>query len=96
MTNHDFYNALNVEKERLMSASKQAFRDCQIKHGEMSRAWHEVNALEQADKFGTQELSDAYDDYEEASHASMLADNRFDDIDEAIDKINELMSLYTN
>ena len=96
MTNHDFYNTLNAEKERLMNESKQAFRDCQIKHGEMSRAWHEVDALEQADKFGTQELSDAYDAYEEASHASMLADNYLDDIDEAIDKINELMSLYTD
>ena len=62
----------------------------------MSKAWHKVDALEQADKFGTQELSDAYDDYEEASHASMLADNYFDDIDEAIDKINELMNLYTD
>lgn len=96
MTNHDFYNALKAEKERLMNESEQAFRDCQIKRGEMLMAWHEVDALEQADKFGTQELSDAYDAYEEASHASMLADNHFDDIDEAIDKINELMSLYTN
>ena len=96
MTNQDFYNALKAEKERLMNESKQAFCDCQIKHGEMSRAWHEVDALEQADKFGTQELSDAYDAYEEASHASMLADNYLDDIDEAIDKINELMSLYTD
>ena len=94
MTNHDFYNALKAEKERLMNESEQAFNDCQTKHSEMSRAWNEVDALEQADKFGTQELSDAYDDYEEASHASMLADNRFDDIDEAIDKINELMSVY--
>lgn len=95
MTNQDFYNALKAEKERLMNESKQAFRDCQVKHGEMSRAWHEVDALEQADKFGTQELSDAYDDYKEASHASMLADNYLDDIDEAIEKINELISLYT-
>lgn len=96
MTNQDFYNTLNAEKERLMNASKQALNDCQIKHGEMSKAWHKVDALEQVDKFGTQELSDAYDDYEEASHASMLADNYFDDIDEAINKINELMSLYTD
>ena len=96
MTNQDFYNTLKAEKERLMNESKQAFRDCQIKHGEMSRAWHEVDALEQADKFGTQELSDAYDACKKASHASMLADNYFDDIDEAIDKINELMSLYTD
>ena len=96
MTNHDFYNTLKAEKERLMNESEQAFNDCQTKHGEMSRAWHEVDALEQADKFGTQELSDAYDAYEEASHASMLADNHLDDIDEAIDKINELMSLYTD
>lgn len=96
MTNQDFYNTLNAEKERLMSASKQALNDCQTKHGEMSRAWHKVDALEQADKFGTQELSDAYDDYEKASHASMLADNHLDDIDEAIDKINELMSLYAD
>ena len=95
MTNQDFYNALKAEKERLMNESKQAFRDCQVKRGEMSRAWHEVDALEQADKFGTQELSDAYDDYEEASHTSMLADNYLDDIDEAIEKINELISLYT-
>lgn len=94
MTNPDFYNTLKAEKERLMNESKQAFRDCQIKRGEMSRAWHEVDALEDAGKFGTQELSDAYDDYEEASHASMLADNHLDDIDEAIDKINELISLY--
>lgn len=79
-----------------MNESEQAFNDCQTKHGEMSRAWHEVDALEQADKFGTQELSDAYDAYEEASHASMLADNHLDDIDEAIDKINELMSLYAD
>ena len=96
MTNQDFYNALKAEKERLMNESKQAFRDCQIKHGEMSKVWHKVDALEQADKFGTQELSDAYDAYEEASHASMLADNYLDDIDEAIDKINELMSLYAD
>ena len=96
MTNQDFYNSLKAEKERLMNESEQAFNDCQTKHGEMLRALHEVEALEQADKFGTQELSDAYDAYEEASHASMLADNRLDDIDEAIDKINELMSLYTD
>ena len=96
MTNQDFYKALNLEKTRLMNESKQAFRDCQIKRGEMSRAWHEVDALEQAGKFGTQELSDAYDDYEEASHASMLADNYLDDIDEAIEKISDLMSLYTD
>ena len=96
MTNHDFYNALKAEKERLMNESEQALNDCQTKHGEMSRAWHEVDALEQAGKFGTQELSDAYDAYEEASHASMLADNYLDDIDEAIDKINELMSLYAD
>lgn len=96
MTNHDFYNALNAEKERLMSASKQAFRDCQTKRGEMAKTWNIVNALESLGKFGTQELSDAYDAYEEASHASMLADNYFDDIDEAIDKINELMSLYAD
>lgn len=62
----------------------------------MSSAWHEVDVLEQAGKFGTQELNDAYDDYEETSHASMLADNYLDDIDEAIDKINELISLYAN
>lgn len=96
MTNQDFYKALNLEKTRLMNESKQAFRDCQIKRGEMSRAWHEVDALEQADKFGTQELSDAYDDYEEASHASMIADNYLDDIDKAIEKISDLMSLYTD
>ena len=94
MTNQDFYNTLKAEKERLMNESKQAFRDCQIKRGVMSRAWHAVDALEQADKFGTQELSDAYDDYEEASHASMLADNYLDDIDDVIEKINELISLY--
>lgn len=96
MTNQNFYKALNLEKTRLMNESKQAFRDCQIKRGEMSRAWHEVDALEQAGKFGTQELSDAYDNYEEASHASMLADNYLDDIDEAIEKISDLMSLYTD
>ena len=96
MTNQDFYNSLKAEKERLMNESEQAFNDCQTKHGEMLRALHEVEALEQADKFGTQELSDAYDAYEEASHASMLADNHLDDIDEAIDKINELMSLYAD
>lgn len=96
MTNHDFYNTLKAEKERLMNESKQALNYCQIKHGEMSKAWHKVDALEQADKFGTQELGDAYDDYKEASRASMLADNYFDYIDEAIDKINELMSLYTD
>lgn len=96
MTNQDFYSTLKAEKERLMNESKQALNYCQIKHGEMSKAWHKVDALEQADKFGTQELSDAYDDYKEASRASMLADNYFDYIDEAIDKINELMSLYTD
>ena len=96
MTNQDFYNALKAEKERLMNEREQALNDCQTKHGEMSRAWHEVDALEEAGKFGTQELSDAYDAYEEAIHASMLANNHFDDIDEAIDKINELMSLYTD
>lgn len=96
MTNKDFYNTLKAEKERLMNESKQAFRDCQVKRGVMSRAWHAVDALEQANKFGTQELSDAYDDYEEASHASMLADNYLDDIDDAIEKINDLMSLYTD
>lgn len=96
MTNQDFYNTLNAEKERLMNESKQAFRGCQIKRSEMLRAWHEVDALEQANKFGTQELSDAYDAYEEAIQASMLANNHFDDIDEAIDKINELMSLYAD
>ena len=94
MTNKDFYNTLKAEKERLMNESKQAFRDCQVKRGVMSRAWHAADALEQADKFGTQELSDAYDDYEEASHASMLADNYLDDIDDAIEKISDLMSLY--
>ena len=94
MTNQDFYNTLKAEKERLMNESKQAFRDCQIKRGVMSQAWHAVDALEQANKFGTQELSDAYDDYEEASHASMLADNYLDDIDDAIEKISDLMSLY--
>ena len=96
MTNQDFYNTLNAEKERLMNESKQAFNDCQVKRGEMAKTWNIVNALENLGKFGTQELSDAYDDYEEASHASMLADNYFDDIDEAINKINELMSLYTD
>lgn len=96
MTNQDFYNALKAEKERLMNEREQALNDCQTKHGEMSRAWHEVDALEGAGKFGTQELSDAYDAHDEARHASMLADNHFDDIDEAIDKINELMSLYTD
>lgn len=96
MTNQDFYNTLKAEKERLMNESKQAFRDCQIKRGVMSRAWHAVDALEQANKFGTQELSDAYDDYEEASHASMLADNYLDDIDDAIEKISDLMSLYAD
>lgn len=94
MTNQDFYNTLKAEKERLMNESKQAFRDCQIKRGVMSRAWHAVDALEQANKFGTQELSNAYDNYEEASHASMLADNYLDDIDDAIEKISDLMSLY--
>lgn len=96
MTNHDFYNALKAEKERLMNESKQALNDCQTKHGEMAKTWNIVNALESLGKFGTQELSDAYDAYEKASHASMLADNYLDDIDEAIDKINELMSLYTD
>lgn len=96
MTNKDFYNTLKAEKERLMNESKQAFRDCQVKRGVMSRAWHAVDALEQANKFGTQELSDAYDDYEEASHASMLADNYLDDIDDAIEKISDLMSLYAD
>lgn len=96
MTNQDFYNTLKAEKERLMNESKQALNYCQTKHGEMSRAWHEVDTLEEAGKFGTQELSDAYDDYKEARRASMLADNYFDIIDEAIDKINELMSLYTD
>lgn len=94
MTNKNFYNALKAEKERLMNESKQASRDCQIKHGEMSKAWNIVNALESLGKFGTQELSNAYDNYEEASYASMLADNHSDDIDEAIDKINGLMGLY--
>lgn len=96
MINQDFYNTLNAEKERLMNASKQAFRDCQTKHGEMAKTWNIVNALESLGKFGTQELGDAYDAYEKASHASMLADNYLDDIDEAIDKINELMSLYAD
>lgn len=96
MTNKDFYNALKAEKERLMNESKQAIRDCQTKHGEMAKTWNIVNALENLGKFGTQELSNAYDNYEEASYASMLADNHFDDIDEAIDKIDELMSLYAN
>ena len=96
MTNQDFYNALKAEKERLMNEREQALNDCQTKHGEMSRAWHEADALEEAGKFGTQELSNAYDACKKASHASMLADNRFDNIDEAIDKINELMNLYTD
>ena len=96
MTNQDFYNTLKAEKERLMNESEQAFNDCQVKRGEMAKTWNIVNALESLGKFGTQELSDAYDAYEKASHASMLADNHFDDIDEAIDKINELMSLYTD
>lgn len=96
MTNQDFYNTLNAEKERLMNESEQAFNDCQTKHGEMAKTWNIVNALESLGKFGTQELSDAYDAYEEASHASMLADSHLDDIDEAIDKINELMSLYAD
>lgn len=94
MTNPDFYNTLKAEKERLMNESKQTFRDCQIKRGVMLRAWHEVDALEQANKLGTQELNDAYEAYEKASHASMLADNYLDDIDEVIEKINELISLY--
>ena len=96
MTNQDFYNALKAEKERLMNESKPAFNDCQVKRGEMAKTWNIINALESLGKFGTQELSDAYDACKKASHASMLADNRFDDIDEAIDKINELMSLYTD
>lgn len=96
MTNQDFYNTLKAEKERLMNESKQAFRDCQVKHGEMAKTWNIVNALESLGKFGTQELSDAYDAYKKASHASMLADNHLDDIDEAIDKINELISLYAD
>lgn len=96
MTNQDFYNALKAEKERLMNKSKPAFNDCQVKRGEMAKTWNIVNALEEAGKFGTQELSDAYDAYEKASHASMLADNYLDDIDEAIDKINELISLYAD
>ena len=96
MTNKDFYKTLNLEKTRLMHESEQAYEDCKVKRTAMARAWHEVNVLEQADKFGTQELSDAYDDYEEASHASEEADNYLDDIDEAIEKINELMSLYTD
>ena len=96
MTNKDFYNALKAEKERLMNESKSAFNDCQVKRGEMAKTWNIVNAIESLGKFGTQELSDAYDAYEKASHASMLADNYLDDIDEAIDKINELMSLYTD
>lgn len=79
-----------------MNESKPAFNDCQVKRGEMAKTWNIVNALESLGKFGTQELSDAYDAYEEASHASMLADNYLDDIDEAIDKINELMSLYAD
>jgi proline dehydrogenase len=96
MTNQDFYNILKAEKERLMNESKLAFNDCQVKRGEMAKTWNIVNALEEAGKFGTQELSDAYDAYEKASHASMLADNYLDDIDEAIDKINELISLYAD
>ena len=96
MTNKDFYNALKAEKERLMNESKSAFNDCQVKRGEMAKTWNIVNAIESLGKFGTQELSDAYDAYEKASHASMLADNYLDDIDEAIDKINELMSLYAD
>lgn len=96
MTNQDFYNTLKAEKERLMNESKPAFNDCQVKRGEMAKVWNIVNALEEAGKFGTQELSDAYDAYEKASHASMLADNYLDDIDEAIDKINELISLYAD
>ena len=96
MTNQDFYNALKAEKERLMNEREQALNDCQTKHGEMSRAWHEVDALEEAGKFGTQELSDAYDACKKASHASMLADNHSDNIDQAINKINKLMTLYTD
>ena len=96
MNNQDFYKALKAEKERLMNESKQAFRDCQVKRGEMSRAWHEVDALEQANKFGTQELSDAYDDNEVASLARMLAVNYLDDFDEAFEKKYELLSLYAD
>lgn len=96
MTNQDFYKALNLEKTRLMNESKQAFNDCQVKRGEMAKAWNIVNALESLGKFGTQELEDAYKVYEEASHASMIADNYLDDIDEAIEKISDLMSLYTD
>lgn len=96
MTNKDFYKALNLEKTRLMNEATKAYDDCKVKRSAMMRAWNEVDALERAGKFGTQELSDAYDDYEEASHASMLADNHLDDIDEAIDKINELISLYAD
>lgn len=94
MTNQDFYNTLKAEKERLMNESKPAFNDCQVKRGEMAKTWNIVNALESLGKFGTQELNDAYKAYEKASHASMLADNYLDDIDEAIEKINELISLY--
>lgn len=96
MTNQDFYKALNLEKTRLMNESKQAFNDCQVKRGEMAKAWNIVNALESLGKFGTRELEDAYKVYEEASHASMLADNYLDDIDEAVEKISDLMSLYTD
>lgn len=96
MTNKDFYKALNLEKTRLMHKSEQAYEDCKVKRFAMARTGHEVNVLEQAGKFGTQELNDAYDDYKEASHASMLADNYLDDIDEAIEKISELISLYAN
>lgn len=94
MTNQDFYNTLKAEKERLMNESKPAFNNCQVKRGEMAKAWNIVNTLESLGKFGTQELNDAYEAYETASHASMLADNYLDDIDEAIEKINELISLY--
>lgn len=96
MTNQDFYNTLKAEKERLMNESKPAFNDCQVKRGEMAKTWNIVNALESLGKFGTQELSDAYDAYEKASHASMLADNYLDDIDDAIEKINDLISLYAD
>lgn len=96
MTNKDFYKTLNLEKTRLMHESEQAYEDCKVKRTAMAKAWHKVNELEQADKFGTQELSDAYDEYEETSHASEEADNYLDEIDDAIDKINELISLYTD
>lgn len=96
MTNKDFYKALNLEKTRLMNEATKAYEDCKVKRSAMARAWHKVDALEQAGKFGTQELSDAYDEYEETSHASDEADNYLDDIDDAIEKINDLMSLYAD